>query len=121
MAVLCVESRDRIDLGKKPRIYFTCHPDDFSRCFYQIRQDLLNVQDCAIYYTEDMTAVFTQEELDTDLGRSNLFVVPVTFKLLSTPNRAMDQDIPYAKQAHIPILPFMMEPGMGQPLFGLHP
>lgn len=114
MAVLCVESRDRIDLGKKPRIYFTCHPDDFSRCFYQIRQDLLNVQDCAIYYTEDMTAVFTQEELDTDLGRSNLFVVPVTFKLLSTPNRAMDQDIPYAKQAHIPILPFMMEPGIDE-------
>ena len=43
---------------------------------------------------------------------NNLLIVPVTFKLLNTPNRAMDADIPYAKEKHIPILPFMMEQGL---------
>jgi hypothetical protein len=39
-------------------------------------------------------------------------VVPVTFKLLTQPNRAMDVDIPYAMEKHIPILPLLMEPGI---------
>ena len=44
----------------------------------------------------------------------NLFVVPVTFRLLSKPNRAMDDDLAYAKKEHISILPFMMESGIDE-------
>ncbi len=96
----------------KRRVYFTCHPGDFEKYFDKICQDVFKTHDVAIYYTKDMTAPFAPEELDTDLGSSNLFVVPVTHRLLSQPNRAMDSDISYAKQASIPILPFMMEPGI---------
>ena len=34
---------------------------------------------------------------------------PVTAKLLTLPNRAMNEDILFAKQKNIPILPLMME------------
>ncbi len=96
----------------KPRVYFTCHPDDFDKYFDKLCEDIFQTHDCAIYYTSDMTEPFAEEDKETDLGSLNLFVVPVTFRLLTEPNRAMDADIAYAKEKHIPLLPFMMEPGL---------
>ncbi len=100
--------------GGKRRVYFTCHPDDFGRYFERICQEVLELQDVVIYYTKNMTETFAEKELETDLGSNNLFIVPVTYRLLSKPNRAMDQDLAYAKEKHIPILPFMMEPGLDE-------
>ena len=37
-----------------------------------------------------MLAPFDEEDKVTDFESNNLFVVPVTFRLLSTENRAMD-------------------------------
>lgn len=96
----------------KPRVYFTCHSDDFESYFNKICEDIFKTHDCAIYYTEDMTEIIPDEDKPTDLGSMNLFVVPVTFRLLSKPNRAMDDDLAYAKKEHIAILPFMMESGI---------
>ncbi len=98
--------------NKKPRVYFTCHPEDFDKSFDKICDDIFNTHNCAIYYTEDLTAAFDEQNLDTDLGNMNLFVIPVTLKLLTKPNRAMDFDFAYAKQKHIPVLPIMLEPGI---------
>lgn len=96
----------------KPRVYFTCHPDDFSHCFDEITDDILRLSECAIYYTEDMTQPITQEDHELQLERMSLFVVPVTLKLLIEPNRAMDEDVPYAITHTIPLLPIMLEPGL---------
>lgn len=96
----------------KPRVYFTCHPDDFPLYFEKIKEDLFKAHDCALYYTEDLSTAIAQEDLDADLGQMNLFVVPVTFKLLTEPCRAMEQDLAYAKERHVKILPFMMESGI---------
>ena len=96
----------------KPRVYFTCHPEDLAASLEKISGDIFKTHDCAIYYTQDMTDPITPEELDTDLGQMNLFVVPVTGRLLTQPSRAMSVDIAYAKGAGIPILPFMMEEGL---------
>ena len=112
MAVFKIETKNKVDIGKKPRVYFACHPDDFERYFKKICDDIFKSHDCAIYYTEDMTDVIAEDEKEVDLGRNNLFIVPVTFRLLSTPNRAMDEDIPYALKSHIPVLPVMMESGL---------
>ena len=100
--------------NKKPRVYFTCHPEDFDKYFNKICDDIFKTHDCAIYYTDDMTEAFDEQNLDTDLGSMNLFVIPVTFKLLTKPNRAMDFDLAYAKQKHIPVIPFMMESGIDE-------
>ena len=114
MAIYNVITKNQIDIDKKARVYFTCHPDDFDKYFDKICKDVFKTHDCAIYYTEDMTEVIADEEKEVNLARSNLFVVPVTLKLLSVPNRAMDNDIPYAFQKHIPVLPVMMEEGLDE-------
>lgn len=111
MATIKVEVKNQIDVGKKPRVYFTCHPEDFENHFKKICDDIFKTHDCAIYYTEDMMEAIPEAEKETDLGRNNLFVIPVTFKLLSTPNRAME-DFRYAMEHHIPVLPIMMETGL---------
>lgn len=104
------KTRASTDPKGKPKVYFTCHPEDFSKYFQKLSDDILEAQDCAVYYTEDMEGTIDALEQELSLKQMNLFVVPVTFKLLNTPNRAMREDIAYAKENHIPILPFMMEP-----------
>ncbi len=96
----------------KPKIYFTCHPDDFALYFDKICRDIFKTHDCAIFFTENMNEYINEVEKDIDIGSSNLLIVPVTFNLLTTKNRAMDEDIPYAKKTNMPILPLMMETGV---------
>ena len=109
-----VLTRDGSSPAGKRRVYFTCHPADFERYFDKVCDDIFKTQDCAIYYTEDRTAPIPEKYLDSDLGQMNLFVMPVTFRLLHEPNRAMDADFAYATAgAHpIPVLPLMMETGI---------
>ena len=114
MANIKVETKNKVDIGKKPRVFFTCHPDDPEKYLGKIREDIFRTHDSAIYYTPDMNEVIAEEDKETDIGRSNLLVVPVTFKLLTTPNRAMDEDVPYALEHHIPVLPIMMDSGIGE-------
>ena len=73
---------------------------------------IFKTQDCAIYYTEDMTDRLPEETRELDLGRMNLLVIPVTFRLLTKLNRAADEDLAFAEKVHIPVLPLMMESGI---------
>ena len=109
MTLFGYSTRHNDDPKGKPRVYFTCHPDDFCLFFKKIQEDIHRTHDCAIYFAKDMTAEISQDELEISLSQMNLFVVPITRRLLTQPNRAMDQDIAYAKQQRIPILPIMME------------
>ena len=97
---------------EKPRVFFTCHPDDFERCFEKISDDILGVCDCVICYTDDMTVDLSNENNLVDLERMNLYIIPITFDLLTKPNRAIDEDVPFATEKHIPILPFLMDSGI---------
>ncbi|MBQ6868747.1 MAG: toll/interleukin-1 receptor domain-containing protein, partial [Clostridia bacterium] len=112
MAEMLFKTRGNASPSGKPRVYFTCHKDDFDLYFEQICEYIFKSHDCAVYYTADMDEVFDESDKITDLESNNLFVVPVTFKLLSTPNRAMDEDIKFALDKHIPVLPLMMETGL---------
>lgn len=112
MAAFSIKTKDQSKAREKPRVYFTCHPEDISGPFEKLCNDILNIHDCTIYYTKDMTMVIPEADRDLELSRFNLFVVPVTLHLLSTGSRAMDQDIPYALQKNIPVLPVMMETGL---------
>ena len=100
----------------KRRVYFTCHPEDFDRYFDKVCEDIFKTQDCAIYYTADMTAPIPEQYLESDLGQMSLFVMPVTFRLLYEPNRAMDSDYAFATSENhlIPVLPLMMETGIDE-------
>ncbi len=97
---------------KKPRVYFTCHPADKERSLDKLCNDIFASSDCAVFYTEDMADRLSEETRGTDLERMNLFVIPVSLKLLIEPNRAMDEDFPFACEKHIPVLPILLEPGL---------
>ncbi len=112
MCKICCKTRGNSSPKGKGRVYFTCHPNDFDTYFEKLCEDIFQALDCAVYYTENMSAAFSEEERNMDLANCNLFVVPITYNLLSTPNRAMDHDIAFAKSKHIPILPIMMEIGL---------
>lgn len=109
MAAFSCKTRKGSSKEGKPRVFFACHPEDFALFFEKISEEILKIHDCVIYYAEDPDADLEEEYLETDLGRMNLFVVPVTTRLLTTPNRAMELEIPFAKGANIPILPLLME------------
>lgn len=95
----------------KPRVFFTCHPEDMNN-LDKLCEDIFQAHDCAVYYTEDMTDAISEEDHALQLEQMNLFVVPVSLKMLINPNRAMDLDVPFALEKHIPILPIMIEPGL---------
>ena len=96
----------------KPCVFFCCHPED-SNCFFEeVLDSILKTQNCAVWYLEDPGQVPEREELETDLGQMQLFVDPVTTKLLTKPNFAMDTAVPFALEKHIPVLPLMQEDGL---------
>ncbi len=114
MAEFKVKTNGGADPHGKPRVYFCCHPDDFDRYFDKICEDVFKTHNPAIYYTEDMSEPLDETNINVDLGRMNLFLVPITFRLMNEPCRAMAVDIAYAKEKNIPILPFMMESGIDE-------
>ena len=114
MAEFKVKIKGGADPHDKPRVYFCCHPDDFDRYFEKICEDVFKTHDPAIYYTEDMSEALDENNINVDLRRMNLFLVPITFRLMNEPCRAMAVDIAYAKEKNIPILPFMMESGIDE-------
>ena len=95
----------------KPNVYFSCHPEDFGRYFEEYATKILRIQDCAIWYEAEPEADYDREDLELNLSQMQLFVMPITIKLLTTANRAMDFEFPLAKERHIPVLPIMMERG----------
>lgn len=102
------KTRGMSDPQGKPRVYFCCHPKDFVPCFGPISDELLKKQNCAIWYDDSGNAAWDKER-EMELGQMQLFVMPVTTKLLTTPNRALGVEFPFAVKHHIPVLPLMQE------------
>lgn len=94
------------------KVYFTSHPDDFDNTFDEIKKEIFSRQNVAIWYLEPGVKPEDVEDYELQLGLMNLFVVPVTAKLLTTSNRAMDTEVPFALEKHIPVLPLLQEDGL---------
>ena len=109
--MLQYKTRGNVPPYEKRSVYFTCHPKDHERFFEKISDEILNIVDCAIWYSTDEN----YEDVETDLGplHINLFVIPITNKLLKDPDcRTMKVDVPFAQQNRIQILPLMQEPDL---------
>ena len=94
----------------KPRVYFCCHPEDFEVYFQSVTDEILAMQNCTVWYADRDTV--RDEEFLADLRQIQLFVMPITKKLLSTPNDALDVEFGFAVKNHIPVLPLMQESGL---------
>jgi len=112
MVQLKYKTRGMTDPGRKNKVYFSCHPDDFSRFFDTVSDEILDRQNCAVWY-RDESDPYVEEDHLSDLSRMQLFVMPVTAKLLNTKNRALDVEFKFAVDHHIPVLPIMQESGLG--------
>ncbi len=92
----------------KPKVYFCCHPDDFGYLFESLSEEILAEQNCSVWYAHDVNTPRDADYLN-DLSGMQLFVMPITSKLLYTENPAIDIEFPFAIEHHIPVLPLMQE------------
>ena len=106
--------RGNASLQGKPKIYFSSHPDDFSKYFDQIKEILLKESNLSIWYDENLSADDDRQEIADQLHQMHLVVIPVTKKLLTQKNQTVSVEFPLAQKLHIPILPLMMEGGLDQ-------
>ena len=116
MTELLFKTKGGAQVQGRPRVYFTCHPADVDRSLEKLCAEIFDAADCAVFYTADMADRLPEETRETDLNRMNLFVIPVSLRLLTEPSRAMDEDFPFAKEKHIPVLPIVLEPGL-EPIY----
>ena len=111
MSILRFKTRSNTNPQGKPKVYFCAPPEDYSKYFDIITNEILSKQNCSVWYLDDVTAA-RSEELLIDLEQMQLFVMPVTTNLLCTANDALDVDFKFAMEHHIPVLPLMQEPGL---------
>lgn len=104
---LIYKTKGNSDPRGKPKVYFSCHPDDFDK-FEAVCEDIFKTHNVALFYKENMADELSEETRETDLGSMNLFIFPVTFRFLSEKSKALN-DLTFAKREHRPILPIMFE------------
>jgi len=94
-----------------PKVYFSCHKDDFDLCFEAIKKEITKGRNCAVFYDADYDGE-RDEKFYFDLSQMNLFVMPITTRLLTKPNRALGEELAFALEHKIPVLPLMQESGL---------
>lgn len=108
------KTRGMSDPKGKPKVYFSSHPEDFDEALPLITEDLLNHANCAVFYDEEIrSAGPADEEVEDILKEMQLAVFAVSSKFIHEKNRAKDTELPLALKNHIPVLPIMLENGLG--------
>ena len=108
------KTRGMSDPKGKPKVYFSSHPEDFDEALPLITEDLLSHANCAVFYDEENgSADSAKTELEDVLKEMQLVVFAVTSRFIHERNRAKDTELPLALKNHIPVLPIMLENGLG--------
>lgn len=110
-AKLISTTRQGESYRSKQNVYFACHPDDLATALQPISEDILSLQDCAIWHLDPPDGdIDLTEHLDR-LSEMQAVVIPVTRKLLTTQNRAFDVEFSFAREHNILLLPILIEGG----------
>ena len=104
--MLKYKTRGNSSPNGKSIVFFYSHPDDHSLHFDRISNDLLNECNCAIFYSDD------GEFLIDQLEHINLFVIPVSERLLNEQDGKLELVLSYAFDNKIPVLPIMQQRGL---------
>lgn len=91
----------------KAGVYVCCPPDERKLYLDLMAEEVLDCCDCAVWYGNPAAAL--TGEYRAALEKMRLIVLPVTGTLLTTPNAAMDEVVPFALERHIPVLPILRE------------
>lgn len=110
MAELLFLPKDTKDPKNHPRrLYFSCHPEDFP-LLEQIYGDIRKIyEDFVIFYPDLSAGDVVYDHLD-EIANTQLFVIPVTKKLLTEENGALSLEFERAVQEKLGILPILFEP-----------
>ena len=113
------EPRTMSEPRGKPRVYFSCHPDDFEVAFPLISEDILRHANCCIWYDtepQDPAAMTIEEQKEyyASLEEMQLLVLGVTSRFINSGSRARDVELKFAIEKHIPVLPIMLEQGLAR-------
>ena len=113
------EPRTMSEPRGKPRVYFSCHPDDFEVAFPLISEDILRHANCCIWYDtepQDPAAMTKEEQKEyyASLEEMQLLVLGVTSRFINSESRARDVELKFAIEKHIPVLPIMLEQGLAR-------
>ena len=114
MANLVCKTRGESSHRGKQRVYFCAHPDDDKQYFGELAEAIVDAQNCAVWHLDDPDAEVDSAAHLSALADMQLFVIPVTTRLLTTPNRAFDEEFPFAISHHIPVLPILMEEDLSE-------
>ncbi len=112
MPKLKVKTKGNSNPRGKSRVYFCCHHDDYGRYFDEISFEIMKNQNCAFYYDSEPLGEVNEEEWLSYLSEMQLFVIPVTTRLLTSESRALSLEFRFAEEKHIPVLPLMQENGL---------
>lgn len=112
MERLSYKTRENISPQGRPKVYFCAHTDDHARFLGSITKEILAEQNCAVWYLRDPYGEIDKKAHFDDLSQMQLFVMPVTYRLLTTENFALDEEFAFAVRNHIPVLPLMQENGL---------
>lgn len=94
-------------LGKS-KVYFSCHPEDFTLFFDEIANLILKNFNCSIWFENS----YEEEPKCAELNNMQLIVIPVTSNYLFAKNYSRDCILEYALRNHIPVLPLIQEDGI---------
>lgn len=98
----------------KNYIFFAAHPEDMTQYFEPLRKEIIRIEEnCAFWFDADPTQPWDDSltNMLTETG-IQMFLFPVTEKLLRTENNAITKLLPYALQENIPMIPVLLEPGL---------
>lgn len=95
------------------KVWFACHPDDFEKYFEEISKEILLVHNCKFYHSKN-TQWTSEQDFYFALQQMQVMVIPVSMKLLTSHNFALDAEFPFARQEGIPVLPILVESGLDQ-------
>ena len=113
MKTLKYITKDNKSPNKRPKVYFCAHPKDVKAYLADISADILTKQPgVAIWYDDgSFRNNCSQEERELALSEMQMFVMPITKKLLSSPNDGLE-NFRFANEHKIPVLPLMQESGL---------
>lgn len=94
------------------KVWFCAHEKDYPACFDKLAGEILSYVNCAVWYDEEPSLPFDEESLEEDLSLMQLFIMPVTERLLTENNRALSFELKVAAKKHIPVLPVLEDEGL---------
>jgi len=112
MSGLRYKTRGQSSENGKEKVYYCGHPKDFTRYFDVVSEDILEILNCAVWYSDGGEEERKSEAHKKDLSDMQLFVIPVTYQLLTDRECAVYEEFRYAMEQHIPILPLLQERGL---------